>query len=185
MASSSRPKVTVSPNTDAVSASVSGVVWWKIPCSRARYACRPWPISCASVSTSRRRDGPVEQQVRVLARHGVRAERARPLARADRRVDPRLVEEPLRRPTPSSGENDAYASSTSSRASFHPNSSSTRRHRRHAVVVGELVEPEQPAPSASTTAAGCRSAPAPRRRAPDRLVARLVARGSGSRSSSA
>ena len=30
VASSSRPKVTVSPNTDAVSASVSGVVWWKI-----------------------------------------------------------------------------------------------------------------------------------------------------------
>ena len=55
VASSSRPNVTVSPNTDAVSASVNGVVWWKIPCSRARYACRPWPISWASVSTSRRR----------------------------------------------------------------------------------------------------------------------------------
>jgi len=39
--SSNRPKVTVSPKTDAVSANVSGVVWWKIPCSRARYACRP------------------------------------------------------------------------------------------------------------------------------------------------
>ena len=41
VASSRRPNVTVSPNTDAVSASVNGVVWWKIPCSRARYACSP------------------------------------------------------------------------------------------------------------------------------------------------
>ena len=31
--SSSRPNVTVSPNTDAVSASVSGVAWWKTPCA--------------------------------------------------------------------------------------------------------------------------------------------------------
>ena len=36
---------------------------------------------------------PVEQQVRVLARHGVGAERAGPLAGPHRRVDPPLVEE--------------------------------------------------------------------------------------------
>ena len=28
--------VTASPNTEAVSASVSGVDWWNTPCSRAR-----------------------------------------------------------------------------------------------------------------------------------------------------
>ncbi len=37
--SSRRSKVTVSPNTDAVSASVSGVDWWKIPWGRARWPC--------------------------------------------------------------------------------------------------------------------------------------------------
>ncbi len=34
--SSRRPKTTVSPNTDAVSASVSGVPWWNTPWGRAR-----------------------------------------------------------------------------------------------------------------------------------------------------
>ena len=52
---SSRPKTIVSPNTDAVSASVSGVVWWKMPCPAASAKWTPWPSSWASVSTSRRR----------------------------------------------------------------------------------------------------------------------------------
>jgi len=43
----------VSPNTDAVSASVSGVDDSSSPCSAARTWCTPWPSSCASVITSR------------------------------------------------------------------------------------------------------------------------------------
>ena len=53
--SSSRPNTSVSPNTLAVSASVSGVAKWNTPCGRASAAWTPWPSSCASVSTSRRR----------------------------------------------------------------------------------------------------------------------------------
>jgi hypothetical protein len=54
-ASSSEAKISDSPNTEAVSASVSGVPWWKIPWRAASAACTPWPSSCASVSTSRLR----------------------------------------------------------------------------------------------------------------------------------
>ncbi len=54
-ASSRRPKTSSSANTEAVSATVSGVSWWKIPRSRARYWWMPWPSSWASVVTSRRR----------------------------------------------------------------------------------------------------------------------------------
>ena len=52
---SSRPNTIVSPNTDAVSASVSGVPWWKMPCRAASAKCTPWPSSCARIRTSRRR----------------------------------------------------------------------------------------------------------------------------------
>ena len=67
---------------------------------------------------------PVEQQVRVMRRHRVRAERARTLARARRRVDPGLSKN-SRAVSASSPENDPYASSTSSFASAHPTSLST------------------------------------------------------------
>ena len=53
---SSLPKTIVSPNTEAVSASVSGVCWWKIPWRAASAKWTPWPSSWASVSTSRRRE---------------------------------------------------------------------------------------------------------------------------------
>jgi hypothetical protein len=55
-ASSRRRKTSVSPNTLAVSASVSGVCCSKTPRGWASAACRPWPSSWASVSTSRRLD---------------------------------------------------------------------------------------------------------------------------------
>ena len=51
---SRRRKTSVSPNTLAVSASVSGVCCSNGPRGRASAACRPWPSSWASVSTSRR-----------------------------------------------------------------------------------------------------------------------------------
>jgi hypothetical protein len=54
--SSRRPNTSVSPNTLAVSARVSGVEKWNTPWGRASAAWTPWPSSCASVSTSRRRD---------------------------------------------------------------------------------------------------------------------------------
>ena len=54
-ASSRRPNTSVSPNTEAVSASVSGVAMWNTPCLEPSAACTPCPSSCASVSTSRRR----------------------------------------------------------------------------------------------------------------------------------
>ena len=54
--SSRRPNTIVSPNTLAVSASVSGVAMWKMPWRPPSAACTPWPSSCASVSTSRRRE---------------------------------------------------------------------------------------------------------------------------------
>ena len=50
--SSSRSSTIVSPKIEAVSAIVSGVVNWKIPCGRASDACTPWPSSCAITSTS-------------------------------------------------------------------------------------------------------------------------------------
>ena len=54
--SSSRPNTSVSPNTLAVSAMVSGVAMWKMPWRAPSAAWTPWPSSCASVSTSRRVD---------------------------------------------------------------------------------------------------------------------------------
>ena len=50
---SNRPNVTVSPNTDAVSASVSGVGANSGPSGAASTWCTPWPSSCARVITSR------------------------------------------------------------------------------------------------------------------------------------
>ena len=126
--------------------------------------------------------GPVEQQVRVLARHGVRAERAGTLARTDRRVDPRLVEEPLRRRRQLRRERRV-------RVEHQPSGLVPTellvgaRDRRHAVVVGEAGQPEQLRLRARTTAAGCRSATAPRRRAPAPTRRSPRWRGSGSRTS--
>ncbi len=90
-ASSRRPKVSASPNTEAVSARVSGVCWWKMPCSRGERRVD------AVAELVREREhvaaaaGVVEQHVRVDRRHGVRAEGAAALARAGaaRRSSPR------------------------------------------------------------------------------------------------
>ena len=46
-------KVSISPNTLAVSASVSGVGAISAPFGPASTWCTPWPSSCASVITSR------------------------------------------------------------------------------------------------------------------------------------
>ncbi len=46
-------KVSISPNTLAVSASVSGVGAISAPFGAASTWCTPWPSSCASVITSR------------------------------------------------------------------------------------------------------------------------------------
>ena len=54
--SSRRPNTSVSPNTLAVSAMVSGVAMWKTPWRAPSAACTPCPSSWASVSASRRRD---------------------------------------------------------------------------------------------------------------------------------
>ena len=115
--------MTVSPNTDAVSASVNGVLMWNTPCSRARYACRPWPSSWASVRTSRRRD------VQLSSRYGwcdgtVYAQNApgRLPGRTGASIQPSSKK---RVPASAScGENDAYASSTRPFASDQPNSCS-------------------------------------------------------------
>ena len=56
VSSSSRRKTSASPNTDAVSQTVSGVCCSKMPRGTASAACTPWPSSCASVITSRRRE---------------------------------------------------------------------------------------------------------------------------------
>ena len=96
--SSSAWKVSISPNTEAVSASVSGVSDISAPCGPASTWCTPWPSSCASVITSRVLAVIVQQQIGMRARrHGRMGEGARRLARPRRRVDPALVEELLGR----------------------------------------------------------------------------------------
>ncbi len=50
--SSSRANMICSPNTEAVSAIVSGVDICRIPCRAASAPCTPWPSSWASVRTS-------------------------------------------------------------------------------------------------------------------------------------
>ena len=64
-----RPKVTVSPNTDAVSARVSGVRMWNTPCVAGEVGVQ----AVAELVGERQRRharaaGPVEQQVRVVRR---------------------------------------------------------------------------------------------------------------------
>ena len=154
--SSSRPNVTVSPNTDAVSASVSGVVWWKTPCSRARYACRPWPSSCASVSTSRRR------AVQLSNRYGwcdgtVYAQNAP--GRLPGRTGASIHDSSKNRcaASASSGENDAYASSTRSRRLAPAELVVGRRRPTPCGRSRRGGRGRAAAPSARTTAAGCRS----------------------------
>ena len=53
MPASSLRNVSISPNTLAVSASVSGVGAISGPFGAASTWCTPWPSSCASVITSR------------------------------------------------------------------------------------------------------------------------------------
>ena len=82
-----------SPNTEAVSAVVSGVWNCRYPRGAASSPCTPWPSSWARVITSARLPLVVEQQVGVDGRHAGMAEGAAALARADRGVDPGVVEE--------------------------------------------------------------------------------------------
>ena len=79
----------------------------------------------------------------MLRRHGVGAERARALAGPDGGVDPRLVEEPVRGPFELGGEGAVRVQDQLARLA--PSELGLlARHRRHAVVVGEPVEPEHP-----------------------------------------
>ncbi len=86
---------------------------------------------------------PVEEHVRVVGRNRVRAERAGSLARAHRRVDPRLVEEPLHDVGELRRERRVRVEHEVARVP-------PAEHvlglgdRRHAVVVGQPVDTEQP-----------------------------------------
>ena len=141
--SSSRPKVTVSPNTDAVSANVSGVPWWKTPCSRREIRVQAVPELVREredVAPARR---PVQQHVRMVRRHRVRAERAGAFSRAGGRVDPRAVEEALRGVGQLPGERSVRVE--------HQILGGAPADLRldvgdgsHAVVVGDAVEAEEP-----------------------------------------
>ena len=117
--------------------------------------------------------GVVEHQVRVHARRRVRAERAAALVRADGRVDPALVEEPLGQLAEDRRELVEGAQDELGRVGP-VDVDLLVGDRRHAVVVGEPVEAEQ---------VGLQAVPAPRQvvvvahrrqQRLDRLVAGLV-----------
>ena len=172
--SSSRPKTSVSPNTDAVSASVSGVAMWKTPCLEPSAACTPWPELVRERQHVAAQVRVVEHHVRVHARHAVGAERAAALARAA----------PARRSSSRrrSARTIAPSSSRERRVGVEHESAWPRGHGDllvvlgdggHAVVVGEPVDPEQlrlqPIPAARQLVARRarpRSAPARTRRRP-------------------
>ena len=101
----------------------------------------------------------------MLARHGVRAERARPLARPHRRVDPRLVEEALRGGRELGRERRVRVEHELARL-VPAELLVGRRHRRHAVVVGDAVEAEQLRLQRVPALRDVVAAPAPRRPAP-------------------
>ena len=141
--SSRRPNTSVSPNTLAVSASVSGVAKWKTPCGRASdgvHAVAELVRERQHVAAARR---VVEHHVRRGARDGVGAERAAALARAHRGVDPLLVEERAR----ARGELGREALEG---VEHHVLGARPRDrlvlvgHGGHAVVVREPVDAEQP-----------------------------------------
>src|SRR5207244_10738490 len=76
-------------------------------------------------------------------RDGGRTERTGALAGPDGRVDPRLVEEPVRGALELGGEGAVRVQDQLARLA--PSELGLlARHRRHAVVVGEPVEPEHP-----------------------------------------
>ena len=135
--------MTVSPNTDAVSASVSGVAWWKTPCPRREVRVQ----SVAELVREREHVAParrpVQQHVRVVRRHGVRAERARALARhgpARRSTRRRRNAARCRRARPrTTRTRRARAPSRFVPADLRLDVGD----RRHAVVVGEAVDAEQ------------------------------------------
>ena len=151
-ASSSRRKTSVSPNTEAVSLTVSGVC-----CSSG-----PRGIASAGVQAVAELVGEhehvapaarvVEHHVGVHARRRVRAEGAAALVRAHRSVDPALVEEALRevaehgRELVEGAEHEVGGLGPLDRDLLVGD-------RGHAVVVGELVEAEQ---------LGLEAVPAPR-----------------------
>ena len=101
---------------------------------------------------------PVQQQERVLGRDRVRAERARSLARPHRRVDPVLVEEPLR----DVGELGRERARRRRARDRGPRPSRTPRPTWRPTPCGRSRRggPGRGAgPSASTSAGGCRCAP--------------------------
>ncbi len=165
--------MTVSPKTDAVSASVSGVAWWKTP-------LRAGEIGVDAVAELvRQREHvapacrPVQQDVRVVRRHRVRAEGAGTLPRPHRGIDPCVVEEALhdvgdlRREGRVRVEHEVTRVGPAERVLG-------LRDRCRAVVVGQAIEPEQPClegvPALWDVVAGDDGVD---ERA-DRLVARLV-----------
>ena len=87
--------------------------------------------------------GEVEHHVRVHARDGVGAEGAAALVRADRSVDPALVEEPPRDPSRLGGERlvgvEHQVAGIGERER-----DLLGQHRRRAIEVGQPVEAEQP-----------------------------------------
>ena len=85
---------------------------------------------------------PVEQHVRVVRRHRVRAEGAGPLARSHRRVDPRLVEELLRDLGEPGRERRVRVEHDVARVTPAEDVLGLG-DRGHAVVVGEPVDAEQ------------------------------------------
>ena len=165
--SSRRSSTIVSPKIEAVSASVSGVVNWKMPCGARQRGVHAVAELVGHHEHVVRARGVVEHHVRVRAtapctsrtrRRACPAAAARRCSRPAKNSRGHLAQ--LRREAPSSSR--ARSLAPRRRGCARP----TSRHRRHAVPVGEPVEPEQPRLEASTSAAPARSGPAPPRSAP-------------------
>ena len=131
-----------SPKIDAVSASVSGVVKWKMPCGRASAAYAP----VAELVRHRQHVvGPrrvVEHHVRMGGGHGVRAERAAALAGAGRAVHVAAREELGRGVAELRGEGAVAVEHDLLGLSVR-DAVVAVGHRRHAVVVRKAVEAEE------------------------------------------
>ena len=181
--SSRRPKTICSPNTLAVSASVSGVLMWNTPWRRAERRVH----AVAELVRERHHVaalvGVVEQHVRVRRGHRVGAERPAALVRAHRRVDPALVEEALHDAAELARERAVGVEHEVARLAP-ADVLLVVGDGREPVVVGELVDARAAAPSAGTSGAAPRSARGPPRRAPARTRRRPRWRGCGWRASS-
>ena len=103
--------------------------------------------------------GVVEHHVGVDRGDGRGAEGAAALDRRRRRVDPALVEEALDAISAARSENEANESSDQLAALLPGDLLVVAGDRRHAVVVGEALEAEQPAPWSRTSGGPARSGP--------------------------